>query len=1848
MTASQYDIVIDRGSTFLLTFTYATSAGVPIDLTGYTARMQIRKKASAPVIMELNTANGRIVLGGTAGTVTLTLSAAETTTLPAGQYQYDLNLITGIVSIRFVEGRCSIRSNVIGSVTTPAPDTTAPTIPTALVVTDPPTLTQVSLSWTGSTDVIVSDAVTSGIAGYKVYKDGVLLATLGAVTVYTATGLTQGTTYSFTVTAYDVAGNESAPSTARTVTTLLPDATAPTVPADLALTVRGTTAIDLTWTGSVDPGTPGENTSGLVGYHVYKDGVLLTTLGVVTAYSAVGLTAGTLYSFRISAFDAIGNESAQCAAVTATTDNAVTPGPDVTPPSVPTGLAVAVISTTELDLSWNASTDPTVANETRSGLSGYKVYKDGSLLATLGVVTTYSATGLTPGTLYSFRVLAFDAAGNASAQCTAVTKTTTALDTTAPNVPTGLAVAVISTTELDLSWNAATDPTVAGALTSGLAGYEVYKDGSLLDTLGLVTSYSATGLTAGTLYSFRVRAFDADGNASAQCTAVTGTTLALDTTAPSVPTGLALTVRGTDVIDLDWNASSDTTVGGAVTSGLAGYNIYKDGSLLDTVGLVTSYSASGLTANTLYSFRVSAFDVATNESAQCSAQTATTDSAALNPDTTPPSVPTGLAVAVISTTQLNLTWNVSTDPTISGDTRSGLAGYKVYKDGSLLATLGGVTSYSATGLTPGTLYSFRVSAYDIATNESAQCTAVTNTTTALDTTAPSVPTGLAVAVISTTQLNLSWSASSDTVVGGAITSGLSGYKVYKDGSLLATLGTVTSYSATGLTPGTLYSFRVSAYDVATNESAQCTAVTGTTLALDTTAPSVPTGLALAVTGTSTINLSWNASSDTVVSGAVTSGLSGYKVYKNGVLLATLGNVTSYGATGLTANTSYSFRVSAYDAAANESAQCTAVAATTDAIPLTPDVTAPTVPTGLALTVISTSQINLAWNVSTDPAVAGAVRSGLAGYKVYKGGVLLATLGTVNTYSAVGLTASTSYTFTVAAYDAAGNLSAQSTGQTATTSTAIPSNPPDQVTGLAVSSFTYASVSLAWNVANGALTYSVERSPNGSSSWVVIGTPSSNSFVDNSVAPSTLYFYRVRGTNTFGSGTYSSTVSVTTATQPVAGSALADWNVRAGGAGVIWAHRFTTPNDSGLWFGTSPQDFSSKKRCGYIGPAAPTGVDIATAGHGYMTSDGVVRADAGIIGDGCMELYVPAYTDTGGLKWSRPLAPTTGAMTVSGGGMPTWTPNDTSAVGLDINTAGLPRYNPKNHVSTYPGDVRAKLGGMVGGMISNAGDLATYQRTVPTTAYNDAANEISYAGADGIYIQFRQKFKTMPSGKNRLDYADGRIYTSNAVQSVVNAGTLAKTGQNVYSLTASGTETLANVGQNHELQAPKIINGTEYAQYITLSGCGSFDGTWKVTRLDTSSSNKVYLALNSTGFPAYPASTGDWATTLYKYELKVGTGHDFWTPITAAGSTYRQRLDVSGGTFAGTYASDGITTDGVVIQAGWLMPAFTGPATVSGYYGPSEGKLWNIYTQPSNSGGLSSQIVCTTRPDIGAGGSNAFFIFGNAGAWLYEDGLNQQSASHIQNQISTCHYIDPRIDCFLYPKDEWVTVLLHLIPGRQNPGRQLVPNLTAQGSLPVASITRGINTVIHVPGLASVQTLWKFATGTYFRIEGTEPNWSDPTVVVKPVGQANFDYVAETITFPWNTTAEPAYTSGGTMRIGTLQGWDTWKGSTPTHFDMTIEVWVATQTMINAHQGYRKLHSYTTYPSIYDTDYGVASLLARYPDAIKNTPTASGYNYIEFYTYMNPGTGASVPYAFPLWVLIDQPICSTNFIPCPTV
>lgn len=112
--AGIYNIVADQGATLSRVVTWRDSAKRPNNITGYTARMQVRSTVeSATVVLELTTENGRIILGGATGQVTLSVPATTMAAITADKYVYDIELVSpaGVVS-RLMQGNFAVRGEV--------------------------------------------------------------------------------------------------------------------------------------------------------------------------------------------------------------------------------------------------------------------------------------------------------------------------------------------------------------------------------------------------------------------------------------------------------------------------------------------------------------------------------------------------------------------------------------------------------------------------------------------------------------------------------------------------------------------------------------------------------------------------------------------------------------------------------------------------------------------------------------------------------------------------------------------------------------------------------------------------------------------------------------------------------------------------------------------------------------------------------------------------------------------------------------------------------------------------------------------------------------------------------------------------------------------------------------------------------------------------------------------------------------------------------------------------------------------------------------------------------------------------------------------------------------------------------------------------------------------------------------------------------------------------------------------------------------------------------------------------------------------------------------------------------
>lgn len=114
MSAGIYKMLMEQGATYNLVLTWRNPDQTPINLTGYTARMQVRKsKTAADTLLSLTTENGRITLGGSLGTIMFDVPADVTATLQPGQWVYDLELVNASGQVtRLIEGPCTVDGEV--------------------------------------------------------------------------------------------------------------------------------------------------------------------------------------------------------------------------------------------------------------------------------------------------------------------------------------------------------------------------------------------------------------------------------------------------------------------------------------------------------------------------------------------------------------------------------------------------------------------------------------------------------------------------------------------------------------------------------------------------------------------------------------------------------------------------------------------------------------------------------------------------------------------------------------------------------------------------------------------------------------------------------------------------------------------------------------------------------------------------------------------------------------------------------------------------------------------------------------------------------------------------------------------------------------------------------------------------------------------------------------------------------------------------------------------------------------------------------------------------------------------------------------------------------------------------------------------------------------------------------------------------------------------------------------------------------------------------------------------------------------------------------------------------------
>lgn len=308
--------------------------------------------------------NELIIAGRTCTSVSLTWAGASDNVKVKGYYVYrdgkkiittsktsykNTDLVPGRkysfeVKAYDAAGNISTNGACITAVTDP--DNQPPTIPGCLSLSAHDH-TSVTVSWSPSSD-------NTSVKGYEVYRNGTRVVSTTA-TSYTVKSLLPGTTYSFFVKAYDIAGNYSGQSGSVPGTTL-PDTKAPDKPFGLKMTSVTETEITLMW-------SPSSDDVKVKGYEVYCDGEKKGTT-TKTVFTAKKLIPGKSYKYMVIAFDTVGNRSVCSEPIEIKTPK------DDKKPSAPTGLKAVKTKGSSVSLEWNASTD-------NIKVDGYIIYCNG-------------------------------------------------------------------------------------------------------------------------------------------------------------------------------------------------------------------------------------------------------------------------------------------------------------------------------------------------------------------------------------------------------------------------------------------------------------------------------------------------------------------------------------------------------------------------------------------------------------------------------------------------------------------------------------------------------------------------------------------------------------------------------------------------------------------------------------------------------------------------------------------------------------------------------------------------------------------------------------------------------------------------------------------------------------------------------------------------------------------------------------------------------------------------------------------------------------------------------------------------------------------------------------------------------------------------------------------------------------------------------------------------------------------------------------------------------------------------------------------------------------------------------
>lgn len=784
-------------------------------------------------------------------------------------------------------------------------DTELPTTPKDFVVASK-SLTSITLTWTESEDNVA-------VKGYEIYRDGKLLKTDITNTSYVDTGLNPGTLYVYTIKAYDTGYNYSLQSIELKETTHK-DVTAPTVPQNLYIKAGDGSSFTLKWGASTDD-------AWVEGYEIYRSGVKVgeiqhkDTYDKYLDYKDIGVSAGITYVYTVRAYDSSGNISLESDPLTIADDYGNTM---VTAEAIQVGNEIPGESNYSNDVDFFSFIAPidgvytVTCSSERYQNSNMVLYDEKG-----AVIDSYSSSSrfietmkieksLLMGKKYYIRISVSHQLGDFA--CAYSLKVALPSDTENPTAPTGVKELAKTETSITIGWKESEDDI-------GVAGYKIYRNEKEIGKVNGSSKemkYTDTGLVPGMEYEYSVKAYDLAGNTSSSSEKISVKTIE-DTTPPTTPTELKITMKTPTLVSLQWKQSTDNYM-------VEGYNIYRDGEIIGTTDKTVfthNFEDTEISCN----YVVIAVDKFGNLSEP---------SNSVFCDNTPPAAVKDIVVVSKSASTVVLNWEEPED-------NIKVSSYQIFRNGEKLGD-SYTTNFKDTSLQPQTEYAYTVKAVDNAGNisdKSDEC----KVTTDKDTQAPKVPIELKIIANSPTSITLSWIASTDDVK-------VAGYYVFRDGEKLDTTAD-TNYTDSSLNEDIIYSYTVRAFDTSGNISEDSISVS-----IDRTPPSKPENLAVISRGPDVICISWSPSKDNVE-------VLEYDILRDGKKIGKSKD-TYYKDEGLSLNKKYSYTVVAYDTSKNMSIESDSLEVTT-----TIDNEVPSIPTGLKLIARTGSTVTIEWIASTD-------------------------------------------------------------------------------------------------------------------------------------------------------------------------------------------------------------------------------------------------------------------------------------------------------------------------------------------------------------------------------------------------------------------------------------------------------------------------------------------------------------------------------------------------------------------------------------------------------------------------------------------------------------------------------------------------------------------------------------------------------------------------------------------------------------------------------------------------------------------------------------------------------------------